>query len=67
MSKVALKQIRIDGAEDGDVIQYNSATGDWEPSDPAGGVADATLQRLIITTWGGIVYESAGELVVKGA
>jgi hypothetical protein len=66
MSRVALKQIRTDGAVDGDVVQYNSATGDWEPADPAGSVAAAALQRLIITTWGGIVYNSNGELVLKG-
>jgi hypothetical protein len=65
MTQVALKQIRTDGAVEGDVVQYNSATGDWEPADPSGSVAEAALHRLIITTWGGIVYDSDGELVLK--
>lgn len=65
MTRVALKQIRTDGAVNGDVVQYNSTSGEWEPADPAG-VSEA-LQRLIITTWGGIVYDSNGELVLKEA
>ena len=67
MSRPELKQISTAGAVDGDVIQYNSATGNWEPADPAASVAEAVLHRLIITTWGGIVYDSNGELVLKEA
>lgn len=62
-SRVALKQFRQDGASQDDAIRWNSTTGRWEPA-PIPTCEDC-LHRLIITTWGGIVYDTDGELVLK--
>lgn len=62
-SRVALKQLRQDGAVQDDAIRWNATTERWEPASIPS-CADC-LHRLIITTWGGVVYDTDGELVLK--